>query len=97
MSGGKRRLLMTGRRLRTVGDWETDPLAALVDACRAGVAVDKLIGESLARAHDSGHSWQDIGRALGVSDNAEDWNDVAKDLADSRRYVWDRYISSRNN
>lgn len=46
MLGAKRRLRMTGRGLRTVGDWETEPLAALVDACRASIAVEKLIAST---------------------------------------------------
>ena len=97
MLGTKRRIRMTGRGLRTIGDWETEPLAVLVDACRASIAVEKLVGESLARAHDAGHSWQEIGRALGVSEKAENWNDVAQDLAASRCHLWDRYINSRDN
>lgn len=97
MFGTKRRLRMTPRGLRTVGDWETEPLAALRDACRASIAVEKLIGESILKARDAGHSWQEIGRALGVNENASDWNEVAQDLATSRRHVWDRYINSRDN
>jgi hypothetical protein len=31
MAGAKRRLRMTGHGLRTIGDWETEPLAGLVD------------------------------------------------------------------
>jgi hypothetical protein len=88
---------MTGHGLRTVGDWETEPLAALVDASRASTAVEKLIGESLARALDAGHSWKEIGSALGVSEHARSWEDLARDLAASRRCLWDRYITSRDN
>jgi hypothetical protein len=97
MVGAKRRLRMTGRGLRTVGDWETEPLAALIDACRASIAVEKLIGESILRAHEAGHSWQEIGRVLGVSESAKDWSDVAQDLSTSRRQLWDRYISIRHD
>lgn len=97
MLGAKRRLRMTGRGLRTVGDWETDPLAALVDAGGVSIAVEKLIGESLIRAHNAGHSWQEIGHTLGISEDAQSWDDVATDLATSRRHLWDRYITSRDN
>jgi transposase InsO family protein len=38
------------------------------------------------------HSREEIGRAIGVSENAQSWGDVARDLAASRRHVWDRYI-----
>jgi hypothetical protein len=96
MLGAKRRLRMTSHGLRTVGDWETEPLAALIDACRASIAVEKLIGESLVRAHEAGHSWREIGRAVAVSENAQSWDDVASDLAASRRQVWDRYIDDAN-
>ena len=56
MFGRNRRLRMTGNGLRTVGDWETEPFAALIDACGASIAVEKLMGEMVARAHDAGHS-----------------------------------------
>ena len=97
MLGAKRRLRMTSHGLRTVGDWESEPLDSLVDACRASIAVEKLIGESLKGAHDEGHSWQEVGRALSVSDNARDWDDVADALVASRRHLWSRYIISRDN
>jgi hypothetical protein len=92
MLGAKRGLRMTRHGLRTVGDWETEPFVALFDACRASLAIEKLLGESLVRAHDAGHSWQDIGRAVGVSESAQSWGDVARGLAASRRHVWDRYM-----
>jgi uncharacterized NAD(P)/FAD-binding protein YdhS len=54
-------------RLRAGGDWGNEPLDGLRDACRLSTALDKLIRESVQRAREAGHSWTQIGQALGVS------------------------------
>lgn len=57
-------------RLRASGDWESEPLEGLRDACRVATALDKLTRESVKRAREAGHSWTQIGQALGVSKQA---------------------------
>lgn len=64
-------------RVRASGDWETDPLEGLREACLIGNALDKLTRESVSRARTAGHSWMQIGDALGVSKQA----------------AWERYSS----
>lgn len=54
-------------RIRASGDWENDPLDGLREACRVATALDKLTRESVKRARDAGHSWTQIGEALGVT------------------------------
>jgi hypothetical protein len=57
-------------RIRASGDWEADPLAGLHEACRVAAALDKLTRESVQRARAAGHSWTEIGEALGVTKQA---------------------------
>jgi|SRR5215207_443200 len=71
-------------RLSRVGAWDRDELADLRVVCRASVAVDKMLGESVARARAAGRSWQEIGRALGVAPEAQTWDQVAAGLAQTR-------------
>jgi hypothetical protein len=54
-------------RVRAAGDWESAPLDGLREACRLSTAVDKLTRESVQRAREAGHSWTQIGEALGVT------------------------------
>lgn len=57
-------------RVRASGDWESEPLAGLREACGVAAALDKLTRESVQRARAAGHSWTEIGQALGVSKQA---------------------------
>jgi hypothetical protein len=54
-------------RLRTIGSWGERPLEDLAIACRASVAVDKLIRQTVAVARERGCTWAEIGHALGIS------------------------------
>jgi hypothetical protein len=54
-------------RLRLIGTWGKRPLDDLAVACGAAGAVDKLIRQTVADARDTGCSWSEIGRALGIS------------------------------
>jgi hypothetical protein len=56
--------------LRLVGPWECDPLEDVRDACRVDIAVEKLLYQSVQAAREAGHSWTDIGKAMGVSRQA---------------------------
>jgi len=56
--------------IRPSGDWEAEPLAGLREACRVTAALDKLTCESVRRARAAGHSWTEIGQALGVTKQA---------------------------
>src|SRR5215475_14588790 len=54
-------------RLHTVGDWDSRPLDALRECCRAQTALAKAIWQTVRKARDAGHSWTEIGSALGVT------------------------------
>jgi hypothetical protein len=54
-------------RVRAAGDWGREPLDGLREACRLSIALDKLTRESVERAREAGHSWTQIGEALGVT------------------------------
>jgi len=54
-------------RLHTVGDWESRPLDALRECCRAQTALAKAIWQTVRQARNAGHSWTEIGNALGVT------------------------------
>ena len=67
----KRRIQIVGHgqniRVRADGDWQSEPLDGLREACRLSTALDKLTRESVQRAREAGHSWTQIGEALGVT------------------------------
>jgi len=54
-------------RLRTVGDWDAYPLEALRECRGVATALEKALWQTVEKARDSGHSWADIGDALGVT------------------------------
>jgi hypothetical protein len=60
----------TNSRVRAAGDWERDPLEGLRTACRASRALETLTVESVQRARLAGHSWAQIGQALGITKQA---------------------------
>jgi hypothetical protein len=68
----RRRIVGYGRDLsvRASGDWETEPLEGLREACRVATALDKLTRESVQQARAAGHTWTEIGRALSVTKQA---------------------------
>jgi hypothetical protein len=76
----KLRILGHGRdiRLRMVEDWEGEPLQRVLDCCRLATAVDKALREQVRLARQAGHSWTEIGRALGVTKQAA-WERFGKD------------------
>jgi uncharacterized NAD(P)/FAD-binding protein YdhS len=67
----KRRIQIVGHgqniRVRADGDRQSEPLDGLREACRVSTALDKLTRESVQRAREAGHSWTQIGEALGVT------------------------------
>lgn len=54
-------------RVRAAGDCDSEPLDGLREACRVSTALNKLTRELVARARETGHSWTQIGEALGVT------------------------------
>jgi hypothetical protein len=83
----------TRLRVRTKGDWEADPLAALREACRSSVAIDKTLAEAVQHARRGGASWAEIGRTLGVAEAAIDKDALVDALANSRRALLERQLS----
>ena len=71
MARSTRRIRIVGHgqnvHVRTAGDWESDPLDGLREASCVSTALDKLTRESVQRARTAGHSWTQIGEALGVT------------------------------
>jgi uncharacterized NAD(P)/FAD-binding protein YdhS len=57
----------TRLRLRTLGDWDSHPLEALRECCRAETALEKAIWQTVRRAREAGHTWTEIGDAFGVT------------------------------
>jgi hypothetical protein len=57
----------TRLRLRTLGDWDSNPVDALRECCRAETALEKAMWETVGKAREEGHSWTEIGDALGVT------------------------------
>ena len=60
------RLRGSGEHLRLRVAKAPDPLANVRECCRASVAVEKALGEVIREALAAGHSWAEVGQALGV-------------------------------
>jgi hypothetical protein len=83
------RLRGTGDHLRLRLAKAPDPLANVRECCRASVAVEKAIGEVVRDALAAGHSWAEIGQALGVE--ASTSVGVAEHYDASRRWMRSRF------
>jgi hypothetical protein len=53
--------------LRTLGNWESDPIGALRECRSAATALEKAMHQTVMAARDAGHSWTAIGDALGIT------------------------------
>jgi hypothetical protein len=56
------------------------------------MAVDKALGEAIRDSIAAGAEWEDIGRILGVTEDAQSKSDVIDALAATKREVWRRYL-----
>lgn len=54
-------------RLHMLGDWSSNPVDALRECCRAETALEKAMWQTVTTAREAGHSWAEIGDALGVT------------------------------
>ena len=75
------RIVGEGRRLRlrTLGDWETRPLDALRECRSAATALEKAMWQTVKQARDLGHSWTEVGDALGITKQAA-WQRFSGDV-----------------
>lgn len=56
---------------------EGRPLKTIARLCRESVRIEKALTESVLRARQLGHSWTEIGRALGLTKQAA-WRRFAR-------------------
>jgi hypothetical protein len=75
----------TGLRLSISGDWSSDPMGGVTECCRALMALEKALGESVCQARSAGHSRADVGLALGATETAASFDDVADAFAANKR------------
>ena len=83
------RLTGSGEHLRLRVAAAPDPLTNVRDCCRASVAVEKALGEAIHDAVAKGHSWAEVGQALGIE--ATTPAAVRDEYAASRRGMWSRF------
>jgi hypothetical protein len=99
MAVTSRRLRLKGHgtrlRLSISGDWGSDPMGGVTDCCRALMALEKALGESIGQARSAGHSWTDVGRALGATETAASFDDVADAFAANKRATWELFWTER--
>jgi hypothetical protein len=99
MAATTRRLRLRGHgkglRLSISGDWTSDPLGGVADCCRALMALEKALGESIRQARSAGHSWAELGRTLGVAESAASFEDVAEAYAGHKRATWELFWTER--
>lgn len=78
-----------GEHLRLRVGEVSDPLTNVRECCRASVAVEKALGEAIRDALRGGHSWTQVGHALGVE--ASTSVGVREEYEASRRWMWARF------
>lgn len=78
-----------GEHLRLRFGGGTDPLANVRECCRASVAVEKALGEAVRDALNAGHTWAEVGHALGVE--ASTPNGVREQYDTARRWMRTRF------
>src|SRR5436190_22796980 len=83
------RLRGSGQHLRLRVAKAPDPLANVRECCRASVAVEKALGEVIRDALAAGHSWAEVGQALGVDANTA--IDVREQHNTSRSWMRTRF------
>jgi hypothetical protein len=84
------RIRGTGEFLRLRVSSAPEPLATARECSRASTAIDKALGEAVRNAVAAGHTWDEIGGALGCS-TATDPQQVLEDFQVSRRWIWRRF------
>ena len=91
------RLASHGRtlHLRSLGDWTSDPMDGVAECCRALMALEKALGESIRQARTTGHSWVEIGQSLGATETAASFEEAADAFAINRRAIWERFWTER--
>jgi hypothetical protein len=67
----------------------------VTECCRALTAVEKALGESIRQARSGGHSWAEIGRALGATETAASLDDVVNAFAATKRATWELFWADR--
>jgi hypothetical protein len=89
----KPRVRISGRgshlRVRLRGDWRADPVSGLRESCRSSVAIEKAVAEAMLLSRAAGVSWGEIGRTLGVAEDATDKESLIDAFAHSRRAILD--------
>jgi hypothetical protein len=60
------------------------------------MAVEKALGESIRQASSAGHSWAEVGRALGATETAASFDDVADAFAANKRAIWEQFWTERS-
>ena len=67
----------------------------VAECCGALVATEMALGESIRQARSAGHSWAEIGRALGATETATSFDDVADSYAAIKRATWELFWTER--
>jgi hypothetical protein len=81
-------------RFHPPATWHQRPLEGVKESFRATISIEKALGESVQSARAAGATWRDIGRALGVIDNAANVEDVVRALAAAKSELWNRMFAS---
>ena len=81
-------------RFHPPSTWEQDPLEGIRESFRSSIAVEKALGENAQRARAAGHSWENVGRALGVVEDASDASDIIAGLTRANADLWKRTFAS---
>ena len=79
-------------RIRQRGNWAADNSAALREACRVAIAVDKTLAEAIVQARTLGTSWAEVGQLLGASDEADTKRTLISAIVLERRRLLEKML-----
>ena len=79
-------------RIRQRGDWSAENTAALREACRVSIAIDKTLAEAIVQARMLGTSWTELGRLLGASDEADTKRTLINAIILDRRRLFEHIL-----
>jgi hypothetical protein len=67
----------------------------VAECCRALMALEKALGESIRQARTTRHSWVEIGSRSEQLETAASFEEAADAFAINRRAIWERFWTER--
>jgi hypothetical protein len=74
------------------GEFRVSVVSGLRESCRSSVAIDKAVAEAMLLSRAAGVSWGEIGRTLGVAEDAADKESLIDAFAHRQHAILDHQL-----